>query len=81
MYNVGDAHNALLKLEAEMCRSGINVLEDEYVETRINHGKVVMKLLDYSTQVNDSNTIYPPKLEASACGQETLVCRPLRRDR
>lgn len=45
----------IFELEAEMSHGSANVLASEYIGTRIDQGKVVMKLLDYSAQVNNGD--------------------------
>lgn len=64
MYTIGDARHAFLKIEVEMCHGGVEVLAGEYLGARIDQGKVIMELLNYSPKFNNSDTILTPEIRS-----------------
>lgn len=68
------------KLETEM-RHGVDVLLREYFGARVNQIKGAVELLYYSAQVNNSNTIFNPKIGCMACRRETIAYKHSSRDR
>lgn len=62
VYNVRDAHIVFLELEAEMYHGDVNMLVGDYLGDRVNQGKVVMEILVYYAHINNSNTIFTPKI-------------------
>lgn len=66
MYTGEEACHAFLKLEAEVCHAGVNVLESEYLGNRFNQVKVDMELLDYFKQIKNVSSFSRPKLDELA---------------